>query len=158
MIVVTAGALAVSTAVAASVDDAIIYSDDRTSNSTIRTAIPRTNPFTSSMPTRRAAPMRRRAPHSVPLIIMMHGNNNDSRIQGESAGWPEIAAANNIILASIEWQGRTSQGTAYVAIGEKGTMTVLDLLLAKYPQIDPSRGLSDRSFRRGYELIQLGSQ
>jgi hypothetical protein len=79
------------------------------------------------------------APKSVPLVIMMHGNNNDSRIQGESAGWPEIAAANNIILASIEWQGRTSQGTAYVAIGEKGTMTVLDLLLAKYPQIDPGR-------------------
>jgi hypothetical protein len=68
------------------------------------------------------------------------------------------AAKNNIILTSIEWQGRstpgrgvplgaaqqgaaqqTQQGTTYVALGEKGTMAVLDLLLDKYPQIDPSR-------------------
>lgn len=82
---------------------------------------------------------RSSAPKSVPLVIMMHGNGNDPRIQGESAGWPEVAARNNVILASIEWQGRTAQGTAYVALGEKGTMAVLDKLLAKYPQIDPGR-------------------
>jgi poly(3-hydroxybutyrate) depolymerase len=77
---------------------------------------------------------------SVPLVIMMHGNNNDPRIQGESGGWPEVAAKNNIILASIEWQGRTSQEkTVYPAIGEAGTMAILDRLLAKYPQVDPSR-------------------
>ena len=80
------------------------------------------------------------APKSVPLVIMMHGNNNDPRIQGESSGWPEVAAKNNIILASIEWQGRTSQEkTVYPAIGEAGTMAILDRLLAKFPQIDPSR-------------------
>ena len=123
------------------------------------------------------------APKSVPLVIMMHGNGNDPRTQGESAGWPEVAAKNNIILCSIEWQGRggpgrggagrgpqgagpgrgpqgappqgappqgapppappeaaaAPQGPVYVALGEKGTMAVLDLLLAKYPQIDPSR-------------------
>ncbi len=115
-------------------------------------------------------------PKSVPLVIMMHGNGNDPRTQGESAGWPEIAAKNNIILTSIEWQGRPTpgrgpqgasgqgrgpqggpppqgrgaaqaeapqgrgpQGPVFVALGEKGTMAVLDLLLAKYPQIDPSR-------------------
>jgi predicted esterase len=108
-------------------------------------------------------------PKSVPLVIMLHGNGNDPRTQGESGGWPEVAAKNNIILTSIEWQGRgaagrgapgrgpqgappqgappqgatpqgaTPQGPTYVALGEKGTMAVLDLLLAKYPQIDPSR-------------------
>ncbi len=98
-------------------------------------------------------------PKSVPLVIMLHGNNNDPRTQGESGGWPEVAAKNRIILCSIEWQGRWSQGRGqrgaapqgaapqgappqgptYVALGEKGTMAVLDLLLAKYPQIDPSR-------------------
>jgi poly(3-hydroxybutyrate) depolymerase len=99
-------------------------------------------------------------PKSVPLMIMLHGNGNDSRIQGESAGWPEVAARHTIILASIEWQGRpvpgrgapgaprqgavpepgaAPQGPTFVALGEKGTFAVLDLLLAKYPQIDPSR-------------------
>lgn len=119
------------------------------------------------------------APKSVPLVIMMHGNGNDPRTQGESGGWPEVAAKNNIILCSIEWQGRptpgrggpagattqqgrgapadaaaqrgrggagaaqqgrgAADGPTYVALGEKGTMAVLDLLLAKYPQIDPGR-------------------
>jgi poly(3-hydroxybutyrate) depolymerase len=99
-------------------------------------------------------------PKSVPLMIMLHGNGNDSRIQGESAGWPEVAARHTIILASIEWQGRplqgrgapgaprqgappepgaAPQGPTFVALGEKGTFAVLDLLLAKYPQIDPGR-------------------
>jgi hypothetical protein len=125
-------------------------------------------------------------PKSVPLVIMMHGNGNDPRTQGESGGWPAVAAKNNIILTSIEWQGRPTpgrgapgaapgrgapgapqgappqgappqgamppgampqgapqgrgpQGPTFVALGEKGTMAVLDLLLAKYPQIDPSR-------------------
>ncbi|MEO8076472.1 MAG: hypothetical protein ABI818_09110, partial [Acidobacteriota bacterium] len=77
---------------------------------------------------------------TVPLVIMMHGNMNDSRVQGESAGWPEVAAKNGIILASIEWQGRTSQEkVVFPQIGEPGTMAILDRLLAKFPQIDPSR-------------------
>jgi poly(3-hydroxybutyrate) depolymerase len=79
------------------------------------------------------------APKSVPLVIMLHGNNNDSRVQGESGGWVEVASKNNVILSSIEWQGRKSGDTAYVALGEAGTMAVLDRLLAKYPQLDPSR-------------------
>jgi poly(3-hydroxybutyrate) depolymerase len=76
---------------------------------------------------------------SVPLVIMLHGNGNDPRIQGESSGWVEVAARHTIMLTSIEWQGRTSQDTTFAAIGEAGTMAILDRLLAKYPQIDPSR-------------------
>jgi poly(3-hydroxybutyrate) depolymerase len=78
-------------------------------------------------------------PKSVPLVIMLHGNMNDPRIQGESSGWVEVAAKNTLILTSIEWQGRTSGETTFAAIGETGTMAILDRLLAKYPQIDPSR-------------------
>ena len=79
-------------------------------------------------------------PKSVPLVIMLHGNTNDPRIQGESSGWVEVAARNTIMLTSIEWQGRTSQDTTFAAIGEAGTMAILDRLLAKIlPQIDPSR-------------------
>jgi poly(3-hydroxybutyrate) depolymerase len=76
---------------------------------------------------------------SVPLVIMLHGNTNDPRIQGESSGWVEVAAKHTIILTSIEWQGRASQDTTFAAVGEAGTMAILDRLLAKYPQIDPSR-------------------
>ena len=78
-------------------------------------------------------------PKSVPLVIMLHGNGNDPRIQGESSGWVEVAAKHTIILTSIEWQGRTAQDTTFAAVGEAGTMAILDRLLAKYPQIDPSR-------------------
>jgi poly(3-hydroxybutyrate) depolymerase len=78
-------------------------------------------------------------PNSVPLVIMLHGNNNDPRIQGESSGWVEVAAKHTIMLTSIEWQGRTAQDTTFAAVGEAGTMALLDRLQAKYPQIDPSR-------------------
>lgn len=78
-------------------------------------------------------------PKSVPLVVMLHGNGNDPRTQGESAGWPELAAKNNIILISVEWQGRTANGVQYSAIGEKGTLAVIDEMLARYPQIDPGR-------------------
>jgi poly(3-hydroxybutyrate) depolymerase len=79
------------------------------------------------------------APRSVPLVIMLHGNMNDPRIQGESSGWVEVAARETIVLTSIEWQGRKAQDTTFAAIGEAGTMAILDRLLAKYPQIDPGR-------------------
>jgi poly(3-hydroxybutyrate) depolymerase len=80
------------------------------------------------------------APRTVPLVVMLHGNTNDSRVQGESSGWPEVAAKNTIILTSIEWQGRTSQEKiVFPAIGERGTLALIDRVLAKYPQIDPTR-------------------
>lgn len=46
---------------------------------------------------------------SVPRVVMLHGNTNDSRVQGESSGWVELAAKHTIVLTSIEWPGRTSQ-------------------------------------------------
>jgi poly(3-hydroxybutyrate) depolymerase len=58
------------------------------------------------------------------------------------------------MLTSIEWQGRTFGETKFEAIGEAGTMAILDRLLIKYPQIDPARvyftGLSAgrRTFRK----------
>jgi poly(3-hydroxybutyrate) depolymerase len=85
------------------------------------------------------AKAQRAAAQSVPLVIMLHGNMNDPRIQGESSGWVEVAAKHALILTSIEWQGRTVGETTFAAIGEAGTMAILDRLLTKYPQIDPAR-------------------
>ena len=62
---------------------------------------------------------------------MLHGNGNDPRIQGESSGWVEAAAKHTIILTSIEWQGRTAQEITFDAIGEAGTMMILDRLLVE---------------------------
>jgi len=73
--------------------------------------------------------------HTVPLVVMLHGNGNDNRTQAETSGWPEFAAKNNIMLVAPEWQG----SSGYTALGDAGTMALLDLLFAKYPQIDPSR-------------------
>lgn len=78
-------------------------------------------------------------PRSVPLVIMLHGNNNDPRIQGESSGWVEVAAKQTLMLTSIEWQGRQTPEGNFPAIGEAGTMAILDRLLVTYPQIDPGR-------------------
>jgi hypothetical protein len=44
-------------------------------------------------------------PKSVPLVIMLHGNNNDPRIQGESSGWVEVAAKHTIMLTRSNGRG-----------------------------------------------------
>ena len=71
---------------------------------------------------------------TVPLVLMLHGNGNDNRTQGEASGWPELAAKQNIILVQPEWQGN-----GFTALGEAGTMALIDHILQKYPQVDPSR-------------------
>ena len=81
------------------------------------------------------------APKSVPLVIMLHGNNNDARIQGESSGWVEVAAKATLMLASMGLLGRdVSRRTRRLRPSAKrAPMMLLDRLLAKYPQIDPGR-------------------
>ena len=51
---------------------------------------------------------------SVPLVLLLHGNNNDPRTQADTSGWIQLAAKEKI---------------------ETTVMT----LVQKYPQIDPSR-------------------
>ena len=89
---------------------------------------------------------------------MLHGNGNDPRIQGESSGWVEAAAKHTIILTSIQWQGRTAQGITFDAIGEAGTMMILDRLLVKYPQIDPGSCVLHRALGGRHELVHLRCQ
>ena len=41
---------------------------------------------------------------SVPLVLTLHGNGNDPRVQAYSSGWIELAAKENFIVVSPEWQ------------------------------------------------------
>ena len=41
---------------------------------------------------------------SVPLVVSLHGNGNDARLQGETTGWPELAAKENFMVVAPEWQ------------------------------------------------------
>ena len=71
---------------------------------------------------------------TVPLLLLLHGNNNDPRTQAETSGFIELAGKENFIVAELEWQGN-----GYAAMGLDGIEQVVYHLLKTYPQIDPSR-------------------
>lgn len=72
---------------------------------------------------------------SVPLVLLLHGNNNDPRTQADTSGWIQVAAKERIFVAELEWQGKPG----YAAMGHDGIETTVMQLVQKYPQIDPSR-------------------
>lgn len=87
---------------------------------------------------------------SVPLVITIHGNQNDPRLQGDTIGWPELAAKENFIVISPEYQTAKENGyftqpqntNVYGTVdglGEEGIMNLIKDLQVKYPQIDPTR-------------------
>lgn len=71
---------------------------------------------------------------SVPLVILLHGNNNDPRTQGETSGFVELAAREGFVVAELEWQGNS-----YATMGFDGIEQVVYHLLEMYPQLDASR-------------------
>ena len=72
---------------------------------------------------------------SIPLVLLLHGNNNDPRTQADTSGWIQLAAKEKIFVAELEWQGKPG----YAAMGHDGIETTVMQLVQKYPQIDPSR-------------------
>lgn len=87
---------------------------------------------------------------SVPLVVTLHGNQNDPRLQGDTSGWIETAAKENFIVVSPEYQ--TAEQNAFFTqepnrniygtvdgMGQDGIMTLIENLQEEYPQIDPSR-------------------
>ena len=95
------------------------------------------------------------APRSVPLVIMLHGNNNDPRIQGESSGWVEAAAKHTIMLDVDRVAGPDDAGDDVCGHrrgrhdGDPRSSAQSD------PQIDPGPRLLHRALRGRYELVQL---
>ncbi|MDR2810437.1 MAG: hypothetical protein LBB84_07775 [Tannerellaceae bacterium] len=76
--------------------------------------------------------------HSVPLVVLLHGNNNDNRTQSETSGFIEVAARENFMVAEIEWQG-SGRFPSEAFLGLDGIELVVDDIIHNYPQIDPSR-------------------
>ena len=73
--------------------------------------------------------------HSVPVMVLLHGNMNDPRTQAETSGFIQVAAEDRFFVVEMEWQGTPN----YQAMGHDGIESVLYQLFAKYPQLDPSR-------------------
>ena len=73
--------------------------------------------------------------HSVPVVVLLHGNTNDPRTQAETSGFLQVAAEDRFFVVEMEWQGTPN----YQAMGHDGIESVLAILLAQYPQLDPSR-------------------
>ena len=76
---------------------------------------------------------------TVPLVVSCHGNKNDPHIQGDTTGWPEMAAKEGFIVVSPEWQPSDINFTGCDGLGEDGVIALVGDLMEKYPQIDPSR-------------------
>lgn len=98
---------------------------------------------------------------SVPLVITLHGNQNDPKIQGDTTGWPELAAKENFIVVSPEWQQGDNfykvNGLGVVeGLGDDGVMNLIKDLQVKYPQIDPSRIYVNGLSLGGAESFKLG--
>ena len=72
---------------------------------------------------------------SVPVMVLLHGNTNDPRTQAETSGFIQVAGKERFFVVEMEWQGSRNYG----AMGHDGVEQVLYQLLAKYPQLDPSR-------------------
>ncbi len=71
---------------------------------------------------------------SVPLLLLLHGNNNDPRTQAETSGFIELSAKENFMVAELEWQGN-----GFAPMGLDGIEQVVYHLLKSYPQLDASR-------------------
>lgn len=76
---------------------------------------------------------------TVPLIVTLHGNGNDPRIQGDTTGWVSLAAKENFMVISPEWQNKEANFSH--CDGLEGDLLIewLDMIIEKYPQIDTSR-------------------
>ena len=100
---------------------------------------------------------------SVPVMVLLHGNTNDPRTQAETSGFIQVAGKERFFVVEMEWQGSRNYGT----MGFDGVEQVIGMLLAKYPQLDPSRvyaqGLSAGSItatalgiRKSYVFAAVG--
>ncbi|WP_238902066.1 MULTISPECIES: alpha/beta hydrolase family esterase [unclassified Clostridium] len=94
--------------------------------------------------------------NSVPLVVSLHGNQNDPRLQGDTTGWPELAAKENFIVVAPEWQQKDVNFFKVDGLEEEGVINLVKDLQVKYPQIDPSRIYVNGLSIGGAESFLLG--
>lgn len=85
---------------------------------------------------------------TVPLIVTLHGNLNDTRAQAESSGWLELAQREDLIVVAPEWQDVVYESGSDEplpnffgcdGLQDDRIITWLDMIKKKYPQIDGHR-------------------
>lgn len=87
---------------------------------------------------------------TVPLVVTLHGNQNDPRLQGDSTGWVELAAKEKFMVVSPEYQTAdqnaffTQPGNENIygtvdGLGVDGVINLIEDLKRVYPQIDATR-------------------
>ena len=86
---------------------------------------------------------------TVPLVISLHGNGNDARIQGDTSGWVELAAKEGFMVMAPEWQEEVlatnpgdEPGPNFFncdGLYDDKLITWLEAMEKTYPQIDTSR-------------------
>ena len=86
---------------------------------------------------------------TVPLVISLHGNGNDARLQGDTSGWVELAAKEGFMVMAPEWQEEVlatnpgdKPGPNFFncdGLYDDKLITWLEAMEKKYPQIDTSR-------------------
>ena len=85
---------------------------------------------------------------TVPLIVTLHGNLNDTRAQAESSGWLELACTEDLIVVAPEWQDVVYESGSDEplpnffecdGLQNDRIITWLDMIFSKYPQIDTHR-------------------
>lgn len=96
--------------------------------------------------------------NSVPLVVNLHGNQNDPRLQGDSTGWPELASKENFIVVAPEWQEKDVNFFKVDGLGGDGVINLIKDLQVKYPQIDASKIYLTGLSIGGAESFLLGLQ
>lgn len=85
---------------------------------------------------------------TVPLVVSLHGNLNDSRCQIDASGWAELAVEEGFIVAAPEWQDVVYESGSDEplpnffecdGLQDDRIVTWVEMLKATYPQIDEHR-------------------
>ncbi len=99
------------------------------------------------------ASVKEASARNVPLVVLLHGHNNDPRTQAETSGFLELAAQKGFMVAELEWQGKEG---LFDYMGDHGIEAVVRHLLEKYPQLDPSRVYAEGLSAGGFTTTALG--
>lgn len=92
------------------------------------------------------------AEKTVPLVVLLHGHNNDPRTQAECSGFLDLAAKEGFIVAELEWQGKGD----FNYMDDDGIEITVREILRRYPQIDPTRIYAEGMSAGGFAATALG--